>query len=111
MDTIGELLEFLGCFDPGLPLKVLTLSGPPDAEVVGISAMGVVEPVVVRSAGVAAGVWLVARTVSAEGKANPPVAIVIERSGCGCAIEVPVVLDRPVATWAIECEHSPSVPS
>jgi len=111
MDTIGELREFLGCFEPSLPLDVLVASGAAGSEFLSMSAMRIVDSVVVRSGGAAEGVWLIAR----PGPDGPPplllAAIPMMRGECGCVLVVPVALDRPVATWAIECEHSFSVPS
>ena len=106
MDTIGELSQFLACFEASLPLNVLVASGAAPSEFMSVSAMRFVDPVVVRTDGAVTGVWLVARSKSDGPPELPPPTIAISRSDCACVIEVPVVLDRPVATWAIECEHS-----
>jgi len=111
MDTIGELREFLACFEPSLPLDVLVACGTAGSEFLTVSMMRIVDSVVVRSAGAPEGVWLVARPGSDGPPANVPAAIPMLRGECGCVLVVPVVLDRPVATWAIECEHSLSLPS
>jgi hypothetical protein len=75
------------------------------------SAMDFVGPVVARNAGVPSSVWLVGRTRVAEVGQATPASIGIERSDCGCLVEIPVVLDQPMATWGIECEHSLAVSS
>ena len=111
MDTIGELREFLACFEPSLPLDVLVASGTAGSEFLSMSAMRIVDSVVVRSEGAAEGVWLIARPGSDGPPAHVPTAIPMLRGECGCVLVIPVVLDRPVATWAIECEHSLSLPS
>lgn len=111
MDTIGELREFLACFEPSLPLDVLVASGTPGSEFLSMSAMRIVDSVVVRSGGSSEGVWLVARPGSDGSSPLVPAAIPMLRRECGCVLVVPVVLDRPVATWGIECEHSLSLPS
>ena len=105
METIGDLLDFLRCFNPGLPLHRLAVEGASRSELVSISAMEVVGPVVSRTAGVPSSVWLVGQSRGAEAL-DPPLAIGIERPACRCLVEIPVVLDRQMATWRIECEHS-----
>ena len=106
MDTIGELREFLACFEPSLPLDVLVASGTAGSEFLSVSAMRIVDSVVVRSGGASEGVWLIARPGSDGPPALVPTDIPMLRGECGCVLVVPLVLDRPVATWAIECEHS-----
>lgn len=111
MGTIGELRDFLGCFEPSLPLDVLVVSGTAGSEFLSVSATRIVDSVVVGSRGAPEGVWLIARPGSDGPPALVPAAISMLRGECGCVLVVPVVLDRPVATWAIECEHSFSSPS
>ena len=111
MDTIGELREFLACFEPSLPLDVLIASGAAGSEFLSMSAMRIVDSVVVRSGGGPEVVWLIARHGSDGSSALVPTSIPMLRRECGCVLVVPVVLDRPVATWAIECGHSSSLPS
>ena len=108
METIGELVEFLGCFDPSVRLYVLGVSGGPTSELVTMTAMTVADPIVVRSNDLPSDVWLLARRQAVD-VVELPASLVVERSECGCLLEVPVVLDRPVATWGIECEHSVAV--
>jgi hypothetical protein len=110
METIGDLLDFLRCFDPSLRLHILAVEGAGRSELVAMSAMEVVGRVVSRTAGVPSSVWLVGQSRDAEAL-DPPLAIGIERPACRCLVEIPVVLDRPIATWRIECEHSMNVSS
>ena len=51
-------------------------------------------------------VWLVARRQDVCEVETLPASVALARSACGCLLDVPVVLNRPVATWAIECEHT-----
>jgi hypothetical protein len=108
METIGELVEFLGCFDPSVRLHVLGVSGGPTSELVTMTSMIVADPIVVRSNDRPSDVWLLASRRPID-VAELPASLVVERSACGCLLEVPVVLDRPAATWGIECEHFAAV--
>ena len=44
--TVGELIEFLRCFDSSQPLRVLVVGGGDGSEVVGFAGMDVLDPVV-----------------------------------------------------------------
>ena len=111
MATVGELAEFLSCFDPSLPLQILVAGRGGASELIDLTAMDLLGPVVARVADDPVAIWLVARRRDDLCMGALPESIVLGRRGCGCPLTVPVVLDRPVATWAIECEHSFSVPS
>ena len=111
MATVGELAEFLSCFDPSLPLQILVSGGCSASELVDLSAMEVVGPAVARAGDEPAVIWLVVRRRDDLVVDTLPTSIGLARPMCGCLLEVPVVLDRPVATWAIECAHSTSVTS
>ena len=106
MATVGELAEFLSCFDPSLPLQILAAGGCAASELIDLAAMDVLGPAVARTAGDPAVIWLVARRRDDVPLESLPEWVVLARNECGCLLAVPVVLDRPVATWAIDCEHS-----
>ena len=111
MATVGELAEFLSCFDPSLPLQILVTGGGGASELVDLTAMDLLGPAVARVADDPVVIWLVARRCADLCVGALPGSIVLGRPGCGCLLAVPVVLDRPVATWAIECAHSTSASS
>ena len=111
MATVGELAEFLSCFDPSLPLQILAADGCAASELIDLAAMDVLGPAVARTAGDPAVIWLVARRRDDVSLEALPECVVLARNECGCLLAVPVALDRPIATWAIECEHSTSVQS
>ena len=108
MATAGELVEFLSCFDQHLSVQILAVSGSDIAEVVSVAAMNAIYPTVAWSAEGSAAIWLVAQHRAAPDTTAVPALIALTRQPCGCQLQLPVVLDRPMATWAIECEHSPS---
>lgn len=105
--TVGELIEFLRCFDSSQPLRVLVVGGGNGSELIGFAGMDVLDPVLAWIDRTPV-VWLVARSHDGPAVDPLPAAVALTRSACGCLLEVPVVLDRPVATWAIECEHTSS---
>ena len=111
MASAGELVEFLSCFDQHLSVQILAVSGSDSSEVVSIVAMNSIDPTVTCAADFPTAIWLVAQHRASSDTTVVPAVIGLTRQPCGCPLRVPVVLDRPVATWAIECEHSPSVPS
>ena len=111
MATVGELAGFLRCFDQSLPLQILVVGGCSASELTDLAAMDLLGPAVARTDGDPAVLWLVARRRDDVSLNVLPESIVLARPACGCLLAVPVVLDRPVATWAIECEHSLSAPS
>jgi hypothetical protein len=111
METIRDLLDFLRCFDPSLPVNMLAVGGAGRSELVSVSAMEIVGPVMARTGGVASGVWLVGRTSTADVEDPPPESIGIRRSPCGCLVEIPLVRDQRIAMWGIECEHTLAVSS
>ena len=111
MATVGELSEFLRCFDASLPLQILVAGGGGASELLDLTAMDLLGPAVARVADDPVTIWLVARRCDDLCMDALPGSIVVGRPGCGCPLTVPVVLDRPVATWAIECAHSASVSS
>ena len=81
------------------------MGGGDRSELVGFAGMDVLDPVVAWDNGKPL-VWLVARRQKGSAVDPLPAAVALMRSACGCLLEVPVVFDRPVATWAIECEHT-----
>jgi hypothetical protein len=103
--TVGELIEFLSSFDSSQPLRVLGVGGGDRSELIGFAVMDVLDPVVACDNGTPV-VWLVARRQDGLSVEVLPKSVALMRSACGCMLEVPVVFDRPVATWAIECEHT-----
>lgn len=109
MATVGELAEFLSCFDPSLPLQILVTGGGGASELVDLTAMDLLGPAVARVADDPVAIWLVARRCDDFCWDALPESIVLCRPACGCPLTVPVVLDRPVATWALECAHSASL--
>ena len=111
MATVGELAEFLICFDPLLPMRILVAGGGGASELIDLAAMDILGPAVARVADDPVAIWLVARRGDDLCVDAVPGSIVLGRPGCGCPLTVPVVLDRPVATWAIDCAHSTSVMS
>jgi len=108
--TVRELIESLSCFDSSQPLRVLVVGGGDGSELIGFAGMDVLDPVVAWDNGTPV-VWLVARRQKGAAVDPLPAAVALARSACGCLLEVPVVLNRPVATWAIECEHTSSARS
>ena len=108
--TIGELIESLSYFDPSQPLRVLAVGGGDRSELIGFAGMDVLDPVVAWIDCTPV-VWLVARHHDGPAVDPLPAAVTLTRGACGCLLEVPVVFDRPVATWAIECEHTSSAKS
>ena len=58
--TVGELIEFLRCFDSSQPLRVLAVDGGDRSELIGFAGMDVLDPVVAWDEGTPV-VWLVAR--------------------------------------------------
>ena len=108
--TVGELIEFLRCFDSSQPLRVLAVDGGDRSELVEFAGMDMLDPVVAWDNGTPV-VWLVARRRDVCEVETLPASVALTRSACGCLLEVPVVLNRPVATWAIECEHTSSARS
>ena len=108
MATAGELVEFLSCFDQHLSVQILAVSGSDSSEVVSVAAMNAIYPTVAWAAEGPSTIWLVAQHRAASDPTAVPAVIGLTRQPCGCPVQVPVVLDRRIATWAIECEHSPS---
>ena len=106
MATVGELAEFLSCFDPSLPLQILAAGGCAASELIDLTAMDVLGPAVARTAGDPAVIWLVARHRDDVPLESLPECVVLARNECGCLLAVPVAIHRPIGTWAIDCEHS-----
>ena len=108
MATVGELTEFLSCFDPSLPMQILVAGGGGASELIDLAAMYLLGPAVARVADDPVAIWLVARRRDDPCVDALPGSIVLGRPRCGSPLTVPVVLDRPVATWGIESAHSAS---
>lgn len=67
--------------------------------------MDVLEPVVAWNNDTAA-IGLVARRGDVSAVDALPASVALSLSACGCLLEVPVVLNCLVSTWAIKCEHT-----
>jgi hypothetical protein len=115
MRTVGDLMGVLSLFDPDCSLGVVGVQGGPRGDVYRFALWDNVE---VQASGEAGGgvcsVWLVASREVSESliaAVDAPPAEVMSARGCGCVLQVPVVVGRPVSMSLVGCDHQPPRPS